>query len=75
MPVPTCRGRIFIAADLESERAIRADTALPGFKSSVEPVLAVDRVSHVGEPIAIGVVPTRAEAEAAKIEIDFAPLP
>jgi len=43
--------------------------------SSVEPVLAVDRARHVGEPIAIGVVPTRAEAEAAKIEIDFAPLP
>src|SRR5215475_896224 len=77
MPVPTCRGRIFIAADLESERAIRADTALPGFESSVKPVLAVDKVRHVGDPVAVCVALTRIEAEdmAAKREIDFEPLP
>jgi aerobic carbon-monoxide dehydrogenase large subunit len=71
------RHRIFVADDLEGVRAIRADTALSGFKSSVQPVLAIDKVRYVGEPIAMCVAPTRAEAEdiAAKIEIDFDPLP
>jgi aerobic carbon-monoxide dehydrogenase large subunit len=71
------RHRIFVADDLEGVRAIRADTALSGFKSSVQPVLATDKVRYVGEPIAMCVAPTRAEAEdiAAKIEIDFDPLP
>jgi aerobic carbon-monoxide dehydrogenase large subunit len=71
------RHRTFVADDLKGVSAIRADTALPGFKSSVQPVLAVDKVRHVGEPIAMCVAPTRAEAEdiAAKIEIDFDPLP
>jgi aerobic carbon-monoxide dehydrogenase large subunit len=71
------RHRAFVADDLKGVSAIRADTALPGFKSSVQPVLAVDKVRHVGEPIAMCVAPTRAEAEdiAAKIEIDFDPLP
>jgi aerobic carbon-monoxide dehydrogenase large subunit len=71
------RHRIFVADDLEGVRAIRADTALSGFKSSLQPVLAIDKVRHVGEPIAMCVAPTRAEAEdiAAKIEIDFDLLP
>jgi aerobic carbon-monoxide dehydrogenase large subunit len=71
------RHRTFVADDLKGVSAIRADTALPGFKSSVQPLLAVDKVRHVGEPIAMCVAPTRAEAEdiAAKIEIDFDPLP
>jgi aerobic carbon-monoxide dehydrogenase large subunit len=71
------RRRVFVADDLEGVRAIRADTALSGFKSSVQPVLAIDKVRYVGEPIAMCVAPTRAEAEdiAAKIEIDFDPLP
>ena len=71
------RHRIVIADDLKGVSAIRADTALPGFKSSVQPVLAVDKVRHVGEPIAMCIAPTRAEAEdiASTIEIDFDPLP
>jgi carbon-monoxide dehydrogenase large subunit len=71
------RHRVFLADDLEGVRAIRADTALSGFKSSVQPVLAIDKVRHVGEPIAMCVALTRAEAEdiAAKIEIDFDLLP
>jgi carbon-monoxide dehydrogenase large subunit len=71
------RHRIFVADDLKGVRAIRADTALSGFRSSVQPVLAADKVRHVGEPIAMCIAPTRAEAEdiAAKIEIDFDPLP
>lgn len=73
----TFRQRVFIAEDLEGIRAIRADTALPGFKLSLQPVLATGKVCHVGEPIAMCVAPTRAEAEdiAAQIEVDFEPLP
>jgi aerobic carbon-monoxide dehydrogenase large subunit len=71
------RHRVFIAEDLEGVGAIRADTALPGFKSSLQPVLATGKVRHVGEPIAMCIAPTRAEAEdiAAQIEVDFDPLP
>jgi carbon-monoxide dehydrogenase large subunit len=71
------RHRVFVSDDLEGVRAIRADTALPGFKSSLQPVLATGKVRHVGEPIAMCVAPTRAEAEdiAAQIEVDFEPLP
>src|SRR5712672_168972 len=74
---PAFRDRVFIADDLNGVRFIFTDTALSGFKSSLQPVLAVDKVRHVGEPIAMCVAPTRAEAEdiAAKIEIDFDPLP
>ena len=74
---PALRQSVFIAEDLVGVRAIRADTALAGFKSSSQPVLAVDKVRHVGEPVAMCVAPTCAEAEdiASRIEIDFAPLP
>jgi carbon-monoxide dehydrogenase large subunit len=74
---PALRQSVFIAEDLVGVRAIRADTALAAFKSSSQPVLAVDKVRHVGEPVAMCVAPTCAEAEdiASRIEIDFAPLP
>ena len=74
---PTLRDRVFLAADLAGVAPIRADTALPGFKSSVQPVLATGKVRYVGEPIALCVAPTRAEAEdlMAEIDIDFEPLP
>jgi len=70
------RQRIFIATDLIGVAAIRADTALPGFKSSLQPILAHDKVRHVGEPLAVCVAETRAEAEdmAGEIDIDFEPL-
>src|SRR5258708_11722608 len=74
---PAFRDRVFIADDLIGVRAIRADTALAGFKSSLQPVLAVDKVRHVGEPVAMCIAPTCAEAEdiASRIEIDFDLLP
>ncbi|MEL4402952.1 hypothetical protein AAEJ42_22200, partial [Shewanella algae] len=58
-------------------KAIRADTSLPGFKSSVQPALATGKVRYVGELIALCAAATRAEAEdmAAEIEVDFDPLP
>ncbi|MGH6814514.1 MAG: xanthine dehydrogenase family protein molybdopterin-binding subunit [Hyphomicrobiaceae bacterium] len=74
---PAVRERVFIAEDLRDVAPIRADTALPGFKSSVQPILATGKVRFVGEPVAMCVAPTRAEAEdlAAEIEVDFDPLP
>jgi carbon-monoxide dehydrogenase large subunit len=54
---------VFIMADLEGVQGIRADSGLPGFRSSVQPVLAFDKVRHVGEPLAACVAATRAEAE------------
>jgi aerobic carbon-monoxide dehydrogenase large subunit len=70
------RERVFLAEDLGSVAPIRADTALPGFKSSVQPVLATGKVRYVGELVAMCVANTRAEAEdmAADIEIDLEPL-
>ena len=68
--------RVFIAEDLRDVAPIRADTALPGFKSSVQPVLATGKVRYVGELVAMCVANTRAEAEdmAAAIELELAPL-
>ena len=40
---PEIRDRVFIAEDLDGVKPIRADTALPGFKSSVQPVLASEQ--------------------------------
>ena len=70
-------GRVFTAADLPEIGAIRANSALPGFRHSEQPALARDKLRHVGEPIAACVAPTRAEAEdlAAACELEFEALP
>src|SRR5262249_7379341 len=67
------RERVFVAADLDGVAAIRADTALAGFKSSLQPVLAADKVRHVGEPVAMCIARTLGEAAdlVAQIEIEF----
>src|SRR4029450_2827982 len=74
---PAMRERVFIAEDLAGVSAIRADTTLPGFKSSVQPILATGKVRYVGELVAMCIASTRAEAEdlAAEIDVDFEPLP
>src|SRR5215470_15793997 len=74
---PAILAQVFIAADLAGVAAIRADTALAGFKSSLQPILAADKVRHVGEPVAMCIAPTLAEAEdlVAQIEIEFEDLP
>jgi aerobic carbon-monoxide dehydrogenase large subunit len=74
---PPLRDRVFVAEDLAGVAPIRADTALPGFKSSVQPTLATSKVRYVGELVALCVAPTRAEAEdlATEIDVDFEPLP
>jgi carbon-monoxide dehydrogenase large subunit len=74
---PQFKDCVFTAADLAGVKPIRAVTALPGFKVSEQPVLAVDKVRQVGELVAMCVGRTRAEAEdiAASIELDLEELP
>lgn len=54
---------VFTMADLEGVLPIRAPSALPGFRRTDQWPLAKDRVRQVGEPIAMVVAATRAEAE------------
>jgi len=68
---------VFEMADLEGVQGIRADSGLPGFRSSVQPVLAYDKVRHVGEPLAACVANSRAEAEdiAERVALELEELP
>ncbi len=55
--------RVFTVDDLTGVEGIKADSGLPGFRSSVLPILADGKVRHVGEPIAACLAETRAGAE------------
>lgn len=74
---PAHESSVFVMADLKGVQGIRADSGLPGFRSSVQPVLAWDKVRHVGEPLAACVAATRAEAEdiAEMVSLDLDELP
>ncbi|WP_029008799.1 xanthine dehydrogenase family protein molybdopterin-binding subunit [Azospirillum halopraeferens] len=76
---PDHAGAVFTGADLAGDgvRAIRAASGLPGFKVSEQPALAIDKVRFVGEPVAVCVADTRAEAEdiAAAVFVDYDELP
>src|SRR6202166_2228648 len=69
--------RIYHAGDLVGVGRMRSTAKLPGFKPSDWPILAAGKVRHVGEPIALAIGTTRAEAAdfAALVEVDFEPLP
>ncbi len=69
--------RVFAPDDLEGVSGIRADSGLPGFRSSVQPILAGDKVRHVGEPVVACLAETRALAEdlAETVEVEFEELP
>ncbi len=69
--------QVFVLADLEGVKPIVAVCGLPGFRVSELQVLAGDIVRYVGEPIAMCVAATRAEAEdlAELVEVDLEPLP
>jgi carbon-monoxide dehydrogenase large subunit len=68
---------VFVMADLNGVRGIRADSGLPGFRSSVQPILVSEKVRHVGEPLAACVAANRAEAEdlAELVLVDIEELP
>ncbi|RXF72878.1 xanthine dehydrogenase family protein molybdopterin-binding subunit [Hansschlegelia zhihuaiae] len=71
------RSQVFIAADLDGVKPIRAVSGLPGFKVSEQQPLATEKVRQVGELVAMCVAPTRAEAEdvAARVVLDLEELP
>ena len=56
---------------------IKAYSGLPGFRRSIQPVLADGKVRHVGEPVAACLAPTRAKAEdlAEAVLLDVETLP
>src|ERR1700732_1844933 len=69
--------RVFLLADLGDILPIRADSQAKGFRRSDYPALANDKVRFVGEPIAICLGRTRAEAEdlAQQVIVEFEELP
>src|SRR5213075_1946457 len=71
------RGAVFTARDLVGVAPIASSPPLPGFKHSTEPILATDKLRYVGEPVAMCVAPTRAQAEdiAAAMTLDYDELP
>ena len=71
------RSQVFAHHDLDGVKPIRALSGLRGFKPSEQTVLATDKVRYVGEPVAMCVAPTRAQAEdiAGTIALDLAELP
>lgn len=69
---------VFVASDLEGRaKPIVAVAATAGFQESAYVLLAEGKVRFVGEPIAMVVAPTRAEAEdlAEDVVVDIDPLP
>ncbi len=75
-PLPT--GCHFLsAADFPELRPIRAAPRITGFKLSDFPPFASGKVRYVGQPVAICLAPSRAEAEdiAQAVELDIATLP
>jgi carbon-monoxide dehydrogenase large subunit len=70
-------GKVFVRADMPEVKAIVAPSTLPSFKLSEQHHLAHGKVRFVGEPVAMCVAKTRAEAEdlAEQIELDLEELP
>jgi aerobic carbon-monoxide dehydrogenase large subunit len=74
---PKFRAPVFTAEDLKGVKPIVSAPPLRGFKYSVEPILAADKLRYVGEIVALCVADSRAEAEdiAAAISLEFDELP
>ncbi|MGB0683224.1 MAG: xanthine dehydrogenase family protein molybdopterin-binding subunit [Magnetovibrionaceae bacterium] len=70
-------GLAFHAGHLAGVKGILAKSGLPGFRVSEQPVLAVDKVRFVGEPIVACIGRDRAEAEdrAGRISVEIDELP
>jgi len=68
---------VFVRADLKGLKPIVAHATVPSYKVSEQHPLAHDKVRFVGEPVAMTIARTRAEAEdiAEKIELDIEELP
>jgi len=68
---------VFVAGDLDGVLPITARSTLPTYRQSDYPVLATGKVRFAGEPIAMAVAESRAEAEdlCEAIELDLDELP
>jgi aerobic carbon-monoxide dehydrogenase large subunit len=73
---PGAEKRVYHAGDLTSVGRMRSTAKLPGFKPSDWPILAAGKARHVGEPVAMALAATAAEAEdlASLVEVEYAPL-
>src|SRR5262245_11158959 len=71
------RNVVFTARHLTGVRPIISAPPLKGFKYSVEPILAADKVRYVGEMVAMCLASSRAEAEdiASAVALEFEELP
>lgn len=70
--------RVWTATELAPlAEPLTATSTLKGFRTAPLPNLAEDKVRYVGEPIALAIAPTRAEAEdiASRIFPEIEPLP
>ena len=56
-------GLVFTASDLEGVRPIRPILNRPDYVAVDQPILALDRVNYLGEPLAVVVADTQEEAE------------
>src|SRR5690606_9844932 len=74
---PEIAAHVVTAESMPDVRPIRAVSGLTGFKPSEHPVLARGKVRFVGEPLAMCLARTRAEAEdmVAMLEPDLSTLP
>src|SRR4051812_31583193 len=68
---------VFTARDFPDLKPIVAVTQIEGFKASDHPPLATERVRFAGEPVAVAVAATRAQAEdlAESVVVDIGELP
>lgn len=69
--------RVFFREDLSSVKPIRSVMKLPGFRSSEQHPLAFEKVRFVGEPVAMCLGVSRAEAEdvAELLTVEYEELP
>ena len=68
---------IFFAEELVGVLPIKANSGLPGFKSSVQPIFVNEKIRYVGELLAACVANSRGEAEdlVAQVQVEFDVLP
>src|SRR5438034_357045 len=74
---PDHAARTFFSEDLTGVSPIVTQSSIPGYKSSSYPILAMEKVRFVGEPVAMCVAKTRALAEdlIEQIEVEYEELP
>jgi carbon-monoxide dehydrogenase large subunit len=74
---PAASGNTYRAEDMVGVKPMQANNGMPGFKASDYPALATGKIRMVGEPVAMCVAATRAEAEdlCQTISLDIEELP